>query len=148
VTLITRLQHQFVVYIEVLILSLEMQTMDKSPEYPSPPTRLSIAQSVVIAGVLLAAVGAYDAWATPTQIAPPLIQTTLNEYNEYRIVVVQPPSTQLPIPPDEASGRCYSVDADCLSRMRGHRLTPEQQEAMRLQTEAHWCRDWDLCRGW
>ena len=35
----------------------------RPPEYPSPPTRLSTAQSVVIAGVLLAAVGVYNASA-------------------------------------------------------------------------------------
>jgi hypothetical protein len=68
-------------------------------------------------------VGVYDARAKPTkdlatplyiidtQIVPPIIQTTLNEY---RIVVVQPPptSTQLPPPPEELPGRCYNVDAD------------------------------------
>ena len=129
----------------------------KLVQYPSPPTRLSTAQSVVIAAVLLSAVGVYSAWAKPPKdpttplyiidTAPPLIQTTLNEY---RIVVVQPPPTptQLPLPLEEPLGRCDSVDTDCLQRMRGHWLTPEQQEAMRHQTEAQWCRDWGLCRGW
>jgi hypothetical protein len=129
----------------------------KLPEYPPPRTGLSIAQSVLIAGALLATVGLYDAWAKPpkdpapplyivySQIVPPPIQATLNEY---RIVVVPPPPSpaQRP-PPVEPSGRCDGEDADCLQRMRGHWLTPEQQEAMHRQNQERWCRLWGYCSG-
>jgi hypothetical protein len=129
----------------------------KPLDYPPPRTGLSIAQSVLIAGVLLATIGLYDAWANPhkdpappvyivyTQIVPPSIQATLNEY---RIVVVPPPpSPTQPPPPVEPLGRCDSTDTDCLQRMRGHRLTREQQEAMHRQNQERWCREWGYCSG-
>lgn len=130
--------------------------METKPlDYPPPRTGLSIAQSILIAGVLLATVGLYDAWADThkkdpepplyivyTQIVPPPIQATLNEY---RIVVVPPPPSSPP--PVEPLGGCGGVDADCLQKMRGHWLTLEQQEAMHRQTQERWCREWGYCRG-
>ena len=139
-----------------LILSLEIRTVDtKLREYPSPPTRLSTAQSVVIAAVLLSAVGVYSAWAKPPKdpatplyiidTAPPHIQTTLNEY---KIFVVQPPPTSTQPLREEPPGSCDGMDPDCLRMMRGHRLTREQQEAMHQQTQERWCREWGYCREW